>query len=234
VLFEFPLLMFTQSDAAPLHLCLTMVKSAGAMKKIPGDSACYTLEFTLSPARSEDISYDNVRKSTMGFWNQRLSDARSGNVNATESPKSVEDVLRKRFAAKYDSNTSGIDSSDVTPLYLTAAQRCATRTGVNVEQVLRNDLEWMRHSKYPSPTCFEPHEIELALINELSPARQQHADDCRLCEALLAASRKEVVLPEPLREEILIHFPLALAYASRGIGSYSNIDAYFDQLENED
>jgi len=74
------------------------------------------------------------------------------------------------------------------PLFLQSARQRA-KDGKTVEQVIAEDLQRLRASRYPGPECFEPHEVEMFAEGKLLQARLNHADECVACSTLLKASQ---------------------------------------------
>ncbi len=97
---------------------------------------------------------------------------------------------------------------------------------MTVNQVLRNDLEWMHRARYPSPACFRQIEVELYVLDELPVDRRVHRKECEFCDALMRAIENDPAISEPILEEIRDSVPLAVALASRSKRSdFGSVDA---------
>lgn len=105
----------------------------------------------------------------------------------------VDQILRNR-AERFDVPAKEPASQTETePLYLAAAIQRAGREGTSPEAVLRELLGNLGQNTYPTPGCLTPDEIRSLGRTEtsgetLSEERLAHAEACRPCAALLAAS----------------------------------------------
>src|SRR6266566_4343835 len=100
-----------------------------------------------------------------------------------------ESILRKRAERlKVDpERLTELEDSDE-PRFLRAARARAAHQRTTYEDVLRQDLERLRASRYPGLECLEPDEVErFAAGVGLSEDRLQHVGGCDACKDLLQA-----------------------------------------------
>jgi 3,4-dihydroxy-2-butanone 4-phosphate synthase len=100
-------------------------------------------------------------------------------------------------------DTSVPQSHEEKPHFIQAAESRAKSTGISANQLLATYSERLRNSKYPTPECLTPGEIEAGIQGaSLAPERRKHIESCEGCKALLeAAEPPENVLVE-LAEEV--------------------------------
>jgi hypothetical protein len=108
------------------------------------------------------------------------------------------------------------------PLFLVHAKKRAQQRSMSTESVLREDLEALLNSKYPTPDCLTPSEVEESVVGtlELDSAENAHIAECPYCRSLLQG-----VLISPARVEALVQNvrSLASALAPDALSSVSSV-----------
>jgi hypothetical protein len=99
------------------------------------------------------------------------------------------DAILKEYGMEID---EAADAEGETPFDIMGAR--ADQLELSVEELMEEDVDFLRSSSYPGEDCLEPYEVELFLAARLSKERRSHAEDCSGCKALLAA------LTRPRRE----------------------------------
>ena len=74
---------------------------------------------------------------------------------------------------------------DRKPRFLQAYERLAERTGKSVQQLMDEDLERVRNSRWPGPDCLDPSECERTAMPE---DRIDHMRGCPDCYAMWAST----------------------------------------------
>jgi len=89
------------------------------------------------------------------------------------------------------------------PLFLEAAERRAERLGTTADELLANYAQRIKESKYPTPYCLTPDEVqEFSATGQLSPKQSSHLETCEPCRSLLESSRLSPQRVEQLIDNI--------------------------------
>ncbi len=128
-----------------------------------------------------------------------------------DSDKQYQKILESRAKRKGISLEQAEEVDRSSPLFFSAAEAAAERLGTSAEEVMQADLRGAADLPLPGDECLTPDEIEAFVAADdftddytrlidndaatgphhivLTEDRLDHLDECKLCSALLAASR---------------------------------------------
>src|SRR5205085_2761503 len=114
----------------------------------------------------------------------------------TTSRRKELDFIKECILENGSKSEADLNEADK-PLFLKAAERLAERRGTTAKEVLGSISSRLRRSKYPTPDCLTPYEVDqYSASSEIPPEQQAHIRECAFCSALLNARPK----PELVRD----------------------------------
>lgn len=93
----------------------------------------------------------------------------------------------ERLAEILAEHGDGVESYQEEESAFEIVERRAASLGLATEELVMQDLDYLRRSEYPGEECLEPYEIELYVVGALEAGRLDHASECSGCRGLLAA-----------------------------------------------
>jgi hypothetical protein len=119
--------------------------------------------------------------------------------------------------------TNPMEGSEEKPFFLRAAESRAQSSGMSTNQLLAVYSERLRNSKYPTPECLTPDEIQEWVLGVLlSSERQQHLDTCEGCRNLLGAAEPTEPVVVELMEEVRLMAACFSGQARAAVASFGN------------
>lgn len=99
--------------------------------------------------------------------------------------------------------SSTAPQSEAKPFYLKAAEVRGSEKGMSAQQLLATYSERLRNSRYPTPDCLTPDEVQACVSGNLLAAdRIQHAESCEGCRNLFKAIQPSPEVVVKLMEEV--------------------------------